>query len=811
MFLSRKKEDVDYLTLTMLPLRDLVVYPHMVVPLYVGRSRSVKALEEAEKNGQPIFLVAQKEAEIDDPTPDNLYTVGTVSNIIQLIKLRDNTIKVLVEGVKRAKIVSYETNTDLFRVFLEEVVEPDIDSNEGEELVKQLIAKFEHFVKKTGKISGEMSVAVMDTDPVGRVADMVSSHLLINVTEKQEILETFNPVERLQKLIDIVGREEDGYEINKKIQGRVKHQIEKSHREYYLNEQMKAINRELGTKDEHKQELEEISRKIKEARMPREAEEKGLKEVKRLSQMPPMSAEGTVIQGYLDWLLALPWNKRTQEKNDLSEAEKTLDRDHYGLKKVKERIIEFLAVRQLVKKSQGPILCLVGPPGVGKTSLARSVAEAMGRNFVRLSLGGMRDEAEIRGHRRTYVGAMPGRIVQYLKKAKSMNPVFLLDEIDKMSSDFRGDPASALLEVLDPEQNGAFNDHYLEVDFDLSEVMFITTANSRYNIPGPLLDRLEVISLYGYTDDEKQNIASRFLVPEVMKEHGLSSGNLSFSHKVYNKIIRRYTREAGVRNLKREISTICRKVAKKVVKEGQNTSIAITSRNLDQYLGVPKFKDKLVEETDQVGLSTGLAWTEVGGEILNIEVSFTAGKGSLTITGQLGEVMKESAQASMSYVRSRAKWLELPHNFYQKIDIHIHVPEGATPKDGPSAGITMTTALVSALTGRPVFRDIAMTGEVTLRGRVLPIGGLKEKVLAARRSGIRKVIIPKDNEKDLSEIPANVKKIMTFFPVEHMDEVLKLALHKQANETDHSILFDILAAKEDAQTPRKYPEPVTAH
>jgi len=771
-----KPSKPEALILPLLPLRDVVVFPHMIVPLFVGREKSVRALEVAEGKNNLLMLVTQKNAKTENPTPSDIYDIGVVAEILQMLKLPDGTVKVLIEGKQRAEIIRYTHVDDYFAVEARCVRKHVPASREMEALMRTVNSKFEQFIKLNAKIPPETLLSVNSIDDPDRLADFIITHLSIKTPEKQRLLEIIDPLERLENVAEILDSEIEIQQIERRIRGRVKQQMERSQREYYLNEQMKAIQKELGAKDDHQQELEKLRQKVKEAGMPKEVEEKALKELNRLEQMPPMSAETTVVLTYVDWLVSLPWNKRSRERLDIRRAERVLDEDHYGLEKVKERIIEYLAVRRLVRKLKGPILCFVGPPGVGKTSLSKSIARAMGRKFVRLSLGGVRDEAEIRGHRRTYIGALPGRIIQSMRRVQTKNPVFLLDEVDKMSTDFRGDPSAALLEVLDPEQNHAFSDHYLEVDFDLSEVMFITTANVLHRIPQPLQDRMEVINIPGYTEEEKVKIATIYLIPKQLKAHGLKRHNLTFSEGVIHQIIRRYTREAGVRNLEREIANICRKVARRIVKEGKDTHVQVTVKNLHRFLGPPKYKQPAAEEKDEVGLATGLAWTEAGGDILATEVTVMDGKGNLTLTGQLGEVMKESAQAALSYVRSKARELGLPKNFYQRVDIHIHVPEGAIPKDGPSAGITMATALASALIKQPVRRDVAMTGEITLRGRVLPVGGLKEKILAAHRAEIGTVIIPKQNDKDLKEIPAKIRNAMRIILVEHMDEVLAEAL-----------------------------------
>ncbi|MBI5207969.1 MAG: endopeptidase La [Candidatus Firestonebacteria bacterium] len=761
----------------LLPLRDIVVYPYMVVPLFVGREKSILAIEHANFKNKIIFLAAQKKSKTDDPTIDDIYQMGTIAEILQILRLPDGAIKVLVEGLIRGKIKDYIEGEKFFQVKVESFSDTILKNPEIEAIMRNLLNLFEEYVSYDKRlVPAETLHSISSIEEPGRLADIISAHLILKIQEKQSILEEIDTKKRLFKLAEILSSENEILKIEKKIRGRVRTQMEKSQKEYYLNEQMKAIQKELGYKDEHT-EIIELREKIKKANMSHEAEEASEKEIKRLEKMPPMSAEATVIRNYVDWLLELPWNIYTDDKIDIQEAEKILDRDHFGLKKIKERILEFLAVRKLVKKGKGPILCFVGPPGVGKTSLAKSISSAMNRNFVRISLGGVKDEAEIRGHRRTYIGAMPGKIIQCMKKAKSINPVFLLDEVDKMSMDFRGDPSSALLEVLDPEQNFSFNDHYIEVDFDLSDVMFITTANVLTEIPAPLRDRMEIITLPGYTEWEKANIAEKFLIPKCIKEHGLKKNSVSFSPAVIHTIIRKYTREAGVRNLEREIASICRKVAKQIVKEKENKeTFIITNRNLESYLGVYKYHSLGAEEKDEVGVATGLAWTEVGGEILSIETTIMKGKGSLILTGKLGEVMQESARAALSYIRSHAKILGIEEDFYRKFDIHVHVPEGAIPKDGPSAGISICTSIISALTNTKVRKDVAMTGEITLRGKVLPIGGVKEKVLAAHRCEIKTVILPKLNEKDIKDIPMKIRQALKFVIVEIMDEVLKEAL-----------------------------------
>jgi ATP-dependent Lon protease len=761
--------------LPVLPLRGVLVFPYMVIHLDVGRPKSIQAIEEAMIQEKQIFLATQKEAETDEPTENDIYNVGSVAEIKQILKLPGGTIRVLVEGLHRAKSLRLVATDPYFKAELEEFEEEEEKSPEIEALMRSVTFQFEQYVKISKKIPPETVIAVVTLEEPGRLADVIASHLTLKVSDKQQILEAIGLKKRLEKLYSILTKELEILELERKINSRVRKQMEKTQKEYYLREQLKAIQKELGEKDERGAEADELREKIAEAKLPSEVEEKALKEVERLEKMPPMVAEASVIRNYLDWLLALPWNETTEDRLDIDLAEKILDEDHYGLKKAKERILEFLAVRQLAEKIKGPILCLVGPPGVGKTSLAKSISRALERKFVRISLGGVRDEAEIRGHRRTYVGAMPGRIIQGMRNAGSKNPVFLLDEIDKMSMDFRGDPSAALLEVLDPEQNNSFSDHYIEVPFDLSNVMFVTTANVIYNIPRPLLDRMELIRISGYTEEEKVKIAERYLLPKQMKEHGLKEEQLQVSENTLLQIVRLYTREAGVRSLEREIAGICRKAAKEIVKNPDKI-VRVTVQNLQNYLGIPRYRYGTTEKDNEIGVATGLAWTEVGGDILQIEVSLLSGKGKLLLTGKLGEVMKESAQAGFSYVRSKVTELNIEKDFHEKYDIHIHVPEGAIPKDGPSAGITMATALASALSKRKIRKDVAMTGEITLRGRVLPVGGIKEKVLAAHRAGSKIIILPKENEKDLEDIPANIKRKLEFFLVEHMDEVLNKAL-----------------------------------
>ncbi len=760
-----------------LPLRDVVVYPHMVIPLFVGREKSIRALERAMEFDKKIFLVAQKDAGQDDPSPDDIYRIGTVSTILQLLKLPDGTVKVLVEGGERARVEAFVDDDDFFGAELTVLESPDDedDERELEVLTRSVLTQFEQYVKLNKKVPPEILASLTSIDDPGRLADTIAAHLSVKIDQKQAILEIESRRERLEHMIARLEEEIDLLQVEKRIRGRVKRQMEKSQREYYLNEQMKAIQKELGDMDDAPNEVEDLARKIEQAGMPKEAREKATAELNKLKMMSPMSAEATVVRNYVDWLVSVPWKKKSKIRNNLAEAEAVLEADHYGLEKVKERIVEYLAVQQRVKKLKGPILCLVGPPGVGKTSVGQSIARATNRKFSRMSLGGVRDEAEIRGHRRTYIGALPGKIIQNLAKAGVRNPLFLLDEVDKMSMDFRGDPSSALLEVLDPEQNHTFNDHYLEVDYDLSNVMFVATANT-LNIPGPLLDRMEVIRLSGYTEDEKVNIALRYLVPKQMKNHGLVEGEVAISEATIRDIIRYYTREAGVRNVEREIAKICRKVVKQKVSKKSEGKIRVTPRSLQKYLGVKRFRFGRKEDLDRIGQVTGLAWTEVGGDLLTIEAAVMPGKGRPSYTGQLGDIMQESIQAAMTVVRSRVDTLGIDPKFYQKTDVHIHVPEGATPKDGPSAGVGMCTALVSALTRIPVRANVAMTGEITLRGEVLPIGGLKEKLLAALRGGIDTVLIPDENRRELSEIPANILQNLDVKPVKWIDEVFEVAL-----------------------------------
>ncbi|MES2218611.1 MAG: endopeptidase La [Pseudomonadota bacterium] len=769
------KNDKNLLGVPVLPLRDVVVYPFMVIPLFVGRDRSIKALEVAMAADKQILLATQKSASEDQPTEDDLYQVGTVATVLQLLKLPDGTVKVLIEGVRRGKIARFLTNESYFLADVELIDDSNITARDIEILVRSLKSQFEQYVKLNRKIPTEILASVLAIEDGSRLADTIAAHLTLKIEEKQKLLEIIDLVKRLEKLVGIMESEIDLLQVEKRIRGRVKRQMEKTQREYYLNEQMKAIQKELGEMEEVPNELESLAKKIEKAGMSLEAKEKCVAELNKLKMMSPMSAEATVSRNYLDWMLALPWNKRSKLRASLVEAEEILEAEHFGLKEVKERILEYLAVQKRVKKLKGPILCLVGPPGVGKTSLGESIANATGRKFVRMSLGGVRDEAEIRGHRRTYIGAMPGKIVQKISKIDANNPFFLLDEIDKMSTDFRGDPASALLEVLDPEQNHSFNDHYLEVDYNLSDIMFVATANT-LDIPAALRDRMEIIRIPGYTEDEKINIALRHLVPKLMINNGLKESELKITEKTIQYIVRHYTREAGVRSLEREISKIFRKVVKEILLKKRGKKITIDSSDLEHYLGVRRYRYDTANEKDQIGQVKGLAWTEVGGELLEIEAVTLPGKGKTTSTGQLGDVMQESIQAALTVVRSRAEKLGIAKHFFEKHDIHIHVPEGATPKDGPSAGISMCTALVSVLTGLPVRADCAMTGEITLRGEVLPVGGIKEKLLAAHRGGIKSVIIPSENVKDLKEIPDNIKKDLDVKPVRWIDEVFTYAL-----------------------------------
>ncbi|MBM7572002.1 endopeptidase La [Aquibacillus albus] len=765
----------------LLPLRGILVFPTMVLHLDVGRDKSVNALEKAMMEDNNIFLAAQKESAIDEPDAKDIYRIGTLAKVKQMLKLPNGTIRVLVEGIHRGEIIQFLEDDDQFLVEVQEFKDIHGNKNEESALMRSLLDQFEQYIKISKKITPETLATVSDIDEPGRLADIITSHLSLKIKDKQELLETENIKKRLQQLINIISNEREVLNLEKKIGQRVKKSMEQTQKEYYLREQMKAIQKELGDKDGKAGEVAQLRDKVEKSDMPERIMNVAMKELDRYEKVPQSSAESSVIRNYVDWLLALPWNNETEDTLDISHVQAILDEDHYGLEKVKERILEYLAVQQLTQSLKGPILCLVGPPGVGKTSLATSIARAINRNFVRISLGGVRDEAEIRGHRRTYVGAMPGRIIQGMKKAETINPVFLLDEIDKMASDFRGDPSSAMLEVLDPEQNSTFSDHFIEETYNLSQVMFIATANNLTTIPGPLLDRMEVITIAGYTELEKLHISKNHLIPKQIKENGLKKSQVQIRDEALLKLIRMYTREAGVRGLERQIASLCRKAAKIIVSENKRRVI-ITEKQLEVMLGKPKFRYGVMEEEDQVGAATGLAYTTAGGDTLSIEVSLYPGKGKLTLTGKLGDVMKESAQAAFSYIRSRATELNIDPDFHENNDIHIHVPEGATPKDGPSAGITMATALVSALTGRPVRKEVGMTGEITLRGRVLPIGGLKEKSLSAHRAGITKIIIPADNEKDLEDIPASIRDELTFVPVSHLDQVLEHALSEEKNE-----------------------------
>jgi ATP-dependent Lon protease len=770
------KEKYEQTRLPMVPIRDVVIFPYMMVPFVIGRQSSVSALEAALKGDKRIFLATQHDATIDNPKPGEIHQVGTISNIVQSLKLPDGNTKVLVEGIERARILQLSEDEGYWKATLRLSPFRHHTFTGYDSLASRLAQQFEQYLKLSQNVNAEQVMATVRVDEIGRLADTICSHLTIPIEEKQELIEIFNPAERCKRLVDVLDIEVEKLHVDRSVQNRVKRQMERAQKEYYLNEKIKAIQRELGKKDE-KSELDELRRKIEAAGMPKDAREKAMQELRRLEMMPAMSAESSVSRNYLDWLVAMPWKKKSREIRDIDLAEKILNEDHYGLEKVKERILEFLAVRQLVKKPKGSILCFAGPPGVGKTSLGMSIARATGRKFVRLALGGVRDEAEIRGHRRTYIGALPGQILQMIKKAGVGNPVFLLDEVDKMSMDFRGDPAAALLEVLDPEQNCTFQDHYLDVEYDLSQVMFIATANVLHTIPQPLQDRMEILRLPGYTEQEKVEIAKRFLIPKQMEATGLKPENVAFDVEGIQTVIRSYTREAGVRNLEREISSIFRKITRSVLKDGRkNDVVSLGADNIADYIGIPKYRSNRLEGKDEVGFATGLAWTEVGGEILATEATLMSGRGRLKLTGKLGDVMQESAQAAMSYVRSRAHLFGIPRDFYRRLDLHIHVPEGAIPKDGPSAGITMATSLISALTEIPVRSDVAMTGEITLRGKVLPIGGVKEKMLAAHRAGIRTLILPRDNQKDLADIPAGIREEFTVHLVESMDEVLKIAL-----------------------------------
>jgi len=766
--------------LYMVPVRDLVVFPHMIIPLLIGRIKSIKAVNEAVKSGKRIFLVAQKEAAKEDPAPRDIYTVGTVAEILQVVRLPDNNLRILVEGIRRGRIEKYVEKDEYFQVLITEYRDQGIRTPEVEALMRTVKSAFEKYVKLHPRMPEEFISSIQQIEDPGKLADLIASHLLVKVEAKQKILEEIDVLRRLTALSQLLNTENEILEIEKRIQERVREQIGKTQKEFYLQEQMKAIQKELGKGEDP--EIASLREKILKAKMPKPIEEKSLAELDKLSKMMLISPEATVVRNYLDWLINMPWNYATKDKLDLRRAKRILDEDHYGLDKVKERVLEFLAVRKNTRSTKGPILCFVGPPGVGKTSIAKSIARALGRKFVRVSLGGVRDEAEIRGHRRTYVGALPGKIIQGMRKAGSKNPVFLLDEVDKMSVDFRGDPSAALLEVLDPEQNHAFNDHYLDVDFDLSQVMFITTANTTFTIPSTLLDRMEVIEFSGYTEDEKIKIAQKFLIPKQLKAHGFKKGEVVLGKKTLERIIREYTREAGVRNLEREIAGILRKLARKKVERKEKKRFIVTPRMLEKLLGPPRYRYLFPEDKKEVGVAMGLAWTEAGGEILAVEATVMKGKGKLLLTGKLGEVMKESAQAALSFIRSRSSQLRIKDDFYENVDIHIHIPEGAIPKDGPSAGVAMVTAMASALTHLPVECKIAMTGEITLRGKVLPVGGIKNKVLAAHRGGIKKVILPKDNQKDLEEIPPYVRRGMEFIFVENIDEVLRATINLPSPE-----------------------------
>ncbi|MDD2667024.1 MULTISPECIES: endopeptidase La [Zoogloea] len=787
----------EQIELPLLPLRDVVVFPHMVIPLFVGRPKSIKALENAMEAGKSILLVAQKSAAKDEPSAEDLYDLGCIANILQMLKLPDGTVKVLVEGVQRARVVSVEDLRTLFVAKAQPLPPVEAPNNEVEAMRRAIISQFDQYVKLNKKIPPEILSSLSGIEEPGRLADTIAAHLPLKLEQKQEILEMFDPGERLERLLNQLETELDILQVEKRIRGRVKRQMEKSQREYYLNEQVKAIQKELG-EGEDGADLEEMDKKIKAAGMPKEAMVKAQAELKKLRLMSPMSAEATVVRNYIETLVGLPWKKKSRISKDLAEAEKVLDKEHYGLEKVKERILEYLAVQQRVDKLKAPILCLVGPPGVGKTSLGQSVARATNRKFVRMSLGGVRDEAEIRGHRRTYIGSMPGKILQNMSKVGVRNPLFLLDEVDKMGQDFRGDPSSALLEVLDPEQNSTFVDHYIEVEYDLSDVMFVATANT-LNIPAPLLDRMELIRLSGYTEDEKVNIAQRYLVTKQMKNNGIKREELSVTEDALREIVRYYTREAGVRGLEREVSKVCRKVVKAIVLGKRRAKVVVNAKNIDKYLGVRKYMFGVAEKENQIGQVTGLAWTEVGGELLTVEAVSLPGKGKIITTGKLGEVMQESIQAALSVVRRRSKSLGIPEDFYQKADIHIHLPEGAIPKDGPSAGIAICTGLVSVLTGIPVRCDVAMTGEITLRGEVLPIGGLKEKLLAAVRGGITRALIPQENVKDLTEIPDNVKNALEIIPVKWIDQVLEHALERMPEALPETPAAEVPAVAKPAE------------
>ncbi len=788
------------LLMPLLPLRDIVVFPHMVAPLFVGRSKSVNALSEAMNNDKKVFLATQKKAGVDSPTEKDINNIGTIANVLQILRLPDGTVKALIEGKARASIDRFITSKDFFKVEISQINEIGLSQPESIALLRVVNESFDEYAKINKNISKDLVRSVSSISDPSKLADTIAAQFTFRIEDKQRLLEAVSLEERLSLLLRLIKMEVDIFKTDQRIKGRVREQMEKTQKNYYLNEQMRAIKKEIGSEDDHRDELNDLEKRIKRKKMSKEAAAKVRHEFRKLKMMTPMSAEATVVRGYIDWLISLPWFDRSKVRKDIEEADIILEEDHYGLKKPKERILEYLAVQSLVKKIRGPILCFVGPPGVGKTSLAKSVARATGRKFIRLSLGGVRDEAEIRGHRRTYIGAMPGKIIQSLKKVGVNNPVFCLDEVDKMSMDFRGDPSAALLEVLDPEQNYGFNDHYLDVDYDLSDILFITTANTLPEIPLPLQDRMEIIRLPGYAEYEKYHIAKDFLIGKQIEMNGLAEKNVKFSKNAILTITRRYTRESGVRNLEREISSICRKIAREVLKRTETDTFKVTSKSIQKYLGPPRFKELQIEEKDQVGIVTGLAWTHVGGELLYIETLLLSGKGKLITTGKLGDVMQESAQAAVSYVRSRAEHLAIDKEFYKLIDIHIHIPEGAIPKDGPSAGISMCASLVSALTKRPVYRDVAMTGEITLRGRVLPIGGIKEKILAAHRGGIKKVIIPKESEKDLKDIPSSVLKQVEIVLVEHMDEVLPHALRLDEGDTffkEHDLPLQIMPEDTD--------------
>jgi len=781
-FFKDEEPDSSKLLLPLLPLRDIVVFPHMVAPLFVGREKSVNALSDAMNKDKNVFLATQIKAGIDNPGEGDISHVGTIGKVLQLLRLPDGTVKALVEGKTRARISRFIDNKVFFQVELKKIHTPELPHAEGEALSRSIQDGFEEYAKLNKSISKELISNVSSITDPSQVADTVAAHFSFKIEDKQRLLETVSLSDRMGLLLSLIKMEIEVFRMDQRIKSRVKEQMEKTQKNYYLNEQMRAIKKEMGAEDDAADEIRELEEKIKNKKMSKEATEKVEQELKKLKMMTPMSAEATVVRNYIDWIISLPWYEKTEVEDDIDKSEGILDEDHYGLEKPKERILEYLAVQALVKKIRGPILCFVGPPGVGKTSLAKSIARATGRQYIRLSLGGVRDEAEIRGHRRTYIGAMPGKIIQSLKKAGFNNPVFCLDEVDKMSMDFRGDPSSALLEVLDPEQNFSFNDHYLDMDYDLSDIFFITTANTLPDIPLPLQDRMEIIRLPGYTEYEKYHIAEGFLVPKQIKNNGLEDKNVTFSKNAIMTLIRRYTREAGVRNLEREIASVCRKLAREVLKETDKIEFRVSEKSVSKFLGPYRFRQEQVEEKDQIGMVTGLAWTQVGGELLFIETLIMPGKGKLTVTGKLGEVMQESAQAALSYVRSRSTNLMIDDKFYKTYDIHIHIPEGAIPKDGPSAGISMCTSLVSAITKRAVYRDIAMTGEITLRGRVLPIGGLKEKIIAAHRGGIKKILIPKENEKDLRDVPNSISKQLEIIPVEHMDEVLSYALIQEEGD-----------------------------